>query len=345
MGYLFSSILVISILICLPPSNAQPPDDEKLHGNYESQIPPPNQQPSPDQVKAELAKLFAEADKDGDGKLTIEEVKNWIDSVHQEIIQENVDRQWAYYEPHVQEVHSWNEYKPVEKEVLTWENYRNRTYPEHLLNDPETPEDQRDSWKNMLLRSQRRFHLADRNNDSILVKEEFKDFVHPEESTSDDVKGVLVQEALEDMDKNNDELISLEEYTEHLIAGTPEDQRSDPEWHEVSKPTDCLIIHEKNNITSLLQVQKSHFVTILDKNKDGFLDKDELKHWLSLSADRHIEEAERLVVSADADRDQHLDVNEMVDNFNNFFGLIPPKFWAKYYSDDNLYGTERHDEL
>lgn len=82
----------------------------------------------------------------------------------------------------------------------------------------------------------------------------------------------------------------------------------------------------------------------MDKNKDGSLDKEELKHWLSPSTDRHLEEAERLVVSADADRDQHLTVEEMVESYNNFFSLIPPKFWEKYYAYEHA-GQEGHDEL
>lgn len=230
MGYL--GLLIVSILLgfCSLSSHSQPHDDEKLH---ESQIPPPSDQPSPDQVKAELAKLFANADSNEDGKLTIKEVKKWVDAIHDEVIQENVNRQWAYYEPRVQEVHSWNEYKPVEEEVLNWDDYRNKTYPDALLNDPNTPEEQRQSWKNMLLRSERRWHLADQNNDSILIKKEFKDFIHPEEATNESVQSVLVQEALEDMDSDNNELISMDEYMDHLIAGTPEHDRADSEWNEV----------------------------------------------------------------------------------------------------------------
>lgn len=228
--------LIVAGLIaaCLPASfcDSHQSDDEKLH---ESQIPPPSDQPSPEEVKAELAKLFKQADIDGDGKLTIEEMKKWIDQVHQEIIKENVERQWIYYEPRLQEVHNWQDYKPTEMEVLTWEHYRNKTYPDSLLNDPETSEEQRKSWENMLLRAKRRWELADRNNDSILVKAEFKDFMHPEEAEDETVRGVMVHEALEDMDRDDDNIISLNEYMAHLIEATPEQERSDPEWNEVSR--------------------------------------------------------------------------------------------------------------
>lgn len=231
--------VTLYLIVCISFNCAQPQDDEKLH---ESQIPPPADQPSADQVKAELAKLFTQADANSDGKLNIEEVKQWIDKIHHEIVEENVDRQWVYYEPVMQEVHSWAEYKPVEKEVLSWDSYRNRSFPDSMMNDPNTPEEQRETWKNMLLRSERRWHLSDRNNDSILVKEEFKDFVHPEESNSDEVKGVLVLEALEDMDHDRNELINLEEYMAHLKAGTPEEERADPEWDEVCSAIVFMII-------------------------------------------------------------------------------------------------------
>lgn len=84
----------------------------------------------------------------------------------------------------------------------------------------------------------------------------------------------------------------------------------------------------------------------MDKDKNGGLDREELSNWLTPSLDRHLDEAERLVSSADADKDQQLSVEEMIDNFNNFFTLIPPKFWAKFYSDNQLYGSDqKHDEL
>lgn len=229
----FSMLLICCVFVSLASKfcYAQAPDDEKLH---ESQIPPPSDQPSPEEIKAQLAKLFKQADGDNNDLLSIEEVKKWVDNVHKEIIEENVDRQWVYYEPHLQEVHNWQDYKPKQMEVLTWDNYRNKTYPDYLLNDPETPEEQRTSWANMVLRAERRWALADSNNDSILVKEEFQDFIHPEESTNENVRGVLVQESLEDMDRDGNDIITMNEYMDHLLSATPEQERQHPEWIEVS---------------------------------------------------------------------------------------------------------------
>lgn len=74
--------------------------------------------------------------------------------------------------------------------------------------------------------------MADGNDDSVLVKEEFKDFIHPEESKR--ARDVLVLEAIEDMDKDSNEEVSLEEYMNHLSVMTTEEERDDPNWAKVS---------------------------------------------------------------------------------------------------------------
>ena len=59
-------------------------------------------------------------------------------------------------------------------------------------------------------RDRRRWDLADENKDGKLEQEEFKNFLHPEES--EHMRDVVVQETFEDIDTNGDEQISLEEY-------------------------------------------------------------------------------------------------------------------------------------
>ncbi len=48
-------------------------------------------------------------------------------------------------------------------------------------------------------RDQRRWAVADEDQDSFLTKEEFKHFLHPRESAH--MRDIVVQETLEDMDK------------------------------------------------------------------------------------------------------------------------------------------------
>ena len=62
----------------------------------------------------------------------------------------------------------------------------------------------------MIKRDKNRWEYADQNKDGMLTKEEYTAFLHPEEF--DHMKGVVVDETLEDIDKDKDGVISLEEY-------------------------------------------------------------------------------------------------------------------------------------
>lgn len=62
----------------------------------------------------------------------------------------------------------------------------------------------------MINRDKRRFLRADKNADNQLNADEFTAFLHPE--NNDDMKGIVVDETLEDIDKDKDGFISLSEY-------------------------------------------------------------------------------------------------------------------------------------
>lgn len=66
------------------------------------------------------------------------------------------------------------------------------------------------SYKGIFERDRRRWYAADTNGDNFLTKEEFLAFLHPEESPH--MKEFIVIEALEDIDKDKDGKISLDEY-------------------------------------------------------------------------------------------------------------------------------------
>ena len=201
--------------------------DEEVHQN---QIPPPNLQPSEDDVKLAILQLVdSKIDKNADQKLSTEELRDWLEVVHKRIIEDNVDRQWQYYGPSVQEVHSWEGYAPETKEVLGWDAFKKTAYPDEYL-DPGNGN--YESAHKLLARSERRWAQADLNSDTVLTKEEFKGFVHPEES--DKLQSILVDEALLDMDSDNDTLVTLDEYFKHLSTVMEEAEKEDPNWKQVS---------------------------------------------------------------------------------------------------------------
>ena len=65
-------------------------------------------------------------------------------------------------------------------------------------------------YKEMLTRDRRRWKMADVDKDNKVTKEEYTAFLHPEEY--DHMKDVVVDETLEDIDKDGDGVVSIEEY-------------------------------------------------------------------------------------------------------------------------------------
>ena len=62
----------------------------------------------------------------------------------------------------------------------------------------------------MLARDKRRWTKADIDKDNKITKEEYTAFLHPEEY--DHMKDVVVDETLEDIDKDGDGAVSIDEY-------------------------------------------------------------------------------------------------------------------------------------
>lgn len=66
------------------------------------------------------------------------------------------------------------------------------------------------TYNQMMERDERRFKQADLDNDGNLNREEFADFLHPEEATH--MRGIVIEETMLDMDKDKDGFVTLEEY-------------------------------------------------------------------------------------------------------------------------------------
>ena len=100
-------------------------------------------------------------------------------------------------------------------------------------------------------RDRRRWDLADEDKDTFLVKTEFQNFLHPEDAPH--MRDIVVQETLEDIDKDGDGQISIDEYIGDMYRG--DDGENEPDW---------------------VKSEREQFQEFRDKNKDGHMDLEEV---------------------------------------------------------------------
>lgn len=210
---------------------------------------------TPEESTRRLGIIVDKIDKDNDGFVTQEELKDWIRYTQQRYIRDDIERQWKSH-------------NPDDKEKLPWTEYRTLVYGFMDENDGGSSEKTEDnfSYATMLKRDRRRWSVADKDGDDALTKEEFTAFLHPEET--DHMRDVVVLETMEDIDKDGDGKISLAEYIGDMYQGGEGDE--EPEW---------------------VKNEKEQFSSYRDKDGDGFMDNEEVKNWI-IPADFDHAEAE-----------------------------------------------------
>ncbi|XP_061736455.1 reticulocalbin-1 isoform X2 [Nerophis ophidion] len=252
---------------------------------------------TPEESKDRLGKIVERIDSDSNGFITTDELKAWIKRVQKRYVYENVAKVWTDYDLN-------------KDNKISWEEYKQATYA-----NPEEFDDATDqfSFKKMLPRDERRFKTADGNGDSAADREEFTAFLHPEEF--DHMKDIVVQETLEDIDKNDDGHVDEDEYIADMFAH--EDGGPEPDW---------------------VRTERDQFSDFRDLNKDGKMDRDEIRQWIMPQNYDHAQaEARHLVYESDQDKDQMLTKEEVLENWNMFVGSQ-----ATNYGEDL---TRNHDEL
>ncbi|XP_044253950.1 calumenin [Tribolium madens] len=255
----------------------------------------------PEESKRRLGLIVDKIDNNKDGYISREELKDWIRFTQKRYITEDVDRQWK-------------QHNPENEETIPWERYQKLVYG--FLDSMDPSEAEKDSegfsYKQMLKRDRRRWQVADLNGDDALTKEEFMHFLHPEES--DHMKDIVVQETMEDIDKDNDGKISLKEYIGDMFKG--DENEEEPEW--------------VNN-------EREQFNTYRDKDGDGFMDNEEVKNWILPPDFDHAEaEARHLIFEADSDADEQLTKDEILNKYDLFVGSQATDFGE---------ALARHDEF
>jgi len=255
----------------------------------------------PEESKARLGKIVDRIDSNEDGYVTLDEMRDWIRFTQQRYISEDVDRQW-------------NQHNVDNKETMSWEEYRTLVYGflDEDLSDGHEDEDTI-SYQNMEGRDKKRWHTADEDKDGTLNKLEFKHFLHPEES--DHMRDIVVSETLDDIDKDGDGLISLEEYVGDMFRGDG-DESTEPDW---------------------VKTERESFNEVRDENGDGFMDAEEVKKWILPSDYDHTEaEAKHLIYESDVDGDAKLSKEEIMEKYDLFVGSQATDFGE---------ALTRHDEF
>ncbi|KAK2519350.1 Calu [Columba livia] len=251
---------------------------------------------TPEESKDRLGKIVVKIDEDKDGFVTVEELRDWIKFAQKRWIFEDVERQWKG--------HDLNE-----DGLISWEEYKNATYG-YILDDPDP--DDGFNYKQMMVRDERRFKMADKDGDMTATKEEFTAFLHPEEYEY--MKDIVVQETMEDIDKNGDSFIDLEEYIGDMYS--QDGDADEPEW---------------------VKTEREQFVEFRDKNRDGKMDQEETKAWILPSDYDHAEaEARHLLYESDLNKDGKLSKEEIVEKYDLFVGSQATDFGE---------ALVRHDEF
>ncbi|XP_075234695.1 calumenin B scf [Lycorma delicatula] len=256
---------------------------------------------TPEESQRRLALIVEKIDKDHDGFVTQEELKDWIRYTQRRYIVDDVERQWKTHNPEA-------------KEKISWEEYKKMLYG--FMDDMDTNEldkgDEGISYKQMMTRDRRRWSVADLDKDDALNKEEFTAFLHPEETGH--MRDIVVVETMEDIDKDKDGKLSLEEYIGDMFRGS--EGESEPEW---------------------VQNEKEQFSTYRDKDGDGFMDQEEVKNWVIPPDFDHAEaEARHLIYESDSDADQKLTKDEILAKYDLFVGSQATDFGE---------ALARHDEF
>lgn len=258
---------------------------------------------SPEESKARLGKIVDKIDRDGNDQITKEELKSWIQYTQRRYLMEDVDRQWKSHNHDGKETITWDEYKKVVY------GFMDDMEPSELENTA----DEGFSYKDMIRRDQRRWGIADTNGDHALNKEEFTNFLHPEDAPH--MKEVVVIETMEDIDKDKNGFISLEEYIGDMYRHG-NDGEEEPDW---------------------VRNEREQFQNYRDKNKDGHMDAEEVKQWIIPPDFDHAEaEAKHLVQESDADGDGQLTRHEIISKYDLFVGSQATDFGE---------ALNRHDEF
>jgi len=240
---------------------------------------------------------------DGDGLVSVTELQRWIRYIQEREVMEDTERQW-------QERSGGGDERDQPVDRISWKAYKNDVYG--FEEEEDGSQHSGFSFEPMMDRDLRRWTAADSDGDMNLNKLEFQAFLHPEET--EHMRDVMVLETMEDMDKDGDGMLSLEEYIGDLYGG--QEGEEEPDW----------VTEEKNT-----------FSRQRDRDGDGFMNVDEVKNWIvPHDFDHTLAEAKHLMDKADTSDDKMLSKEEILQQYDMFVGSSATQ-WGE--------ALGRHDEF
>ncbi|XP_078712567.1 calumenin-B-like isoform X1 [Lampetra fluviatilis] len=250
---------------------------------------------SPEESKERLGMIVTRIDENGDGLVTETELTEWIRHSQRRWVLEEAERQWSSHD--------------LDGDgYVNWAEYKNATYSYLAEEDPEDP----DGYRAMVLRDERRFQAADVDGDGRASRNEYAAFLHPEEHPH--MRNLVVTETIEDIDKNGDGFINVDEYIGDMYS--EESEEGDSEW---------------------VESERKQFAELRDTDGDGLMGHDEVAAWiLPDDYDQAEAESKHLIHECDDDQDGNLTREEIIAKYDLFVGSQATDFGE---------ALMRHDEL
>ncbi|XP_072047360.1 calumenin-B-like [Amphiura filiformis] len=237
-----------------------------------------------EQSKEKLGTIIDKIDKDRDGSVNEKELSEWIEKQQSKFIYKDSDHHWK--------IHDVNG-----DGTLTWAEYNQTTYSSLPLSTLiHMPEDEVMHFAKRVHKDKTRWAAADVNKDENLDYEEFVAFIHAEERKH--MYDVYTREQMDEIDKDRDGKLSVDEYIADIYKRPAEGVEEDPDW---------------------VKQERESFGIYRDRNGDGFMDFAEVKEWLIPTEYSAAEaEAKHLIYESDKNKDKMLSREEIMEQWETF---------------------------